>query len=315
MFGTIRTLYEGEKMGISDSTGLVVDVERFSTQNGPGIRTTVFLKGCPLRCDWCCNPETQSYIPEIMVTAENCVGCGECVDVCPNKAIELVQSRVSIDFKRCLNCLKCTEVCSMGGIRKVGNDYTREELFEAVCRDKEFYGTRGGVTFTGGEPLSQWEFLLPVLEMLHEQGIGVCMDTTGYVDWSVLEKAADYVDIFLYDVKHLDSRHHREGTGVGNELILENLRNLASIGARIWLRAPIIPGFNDSDLQVRNLACLARELDVERLCLMPYHTLGREKYRQLGRIYSMGATEPYASEEMDGVREIAEKYFSPVFTG
>lgn len=300
-------------MRISDPSGVVVDVERFSTQNGPGIRTTVFLKGCPLRCDWCGNPETQRYVPEIMVTAAKCNGCGKCVSVCSNEAIKLIDRKVSVRFHRCLNCLQCTEVCMEGAIRKAGTRYTPQELYEAVSRDREFYGRRGGVTFTGGEPLSQWEFLLPVLKMLKEDETGVCMDTTGYVDWSVLETVADYVTIFLYDVKNLDSQRHLDATGVQNELILENLRKLAASGARIWLRAPIIPGYNDSDLQVRNLACLAHELDVERLCLLPYHTLGSEKYRQLGREYPMGDTAAYTAEDIAGVRKIAEKYFSRVY--
>lgn len=300
-------------MGISGPAGVVVDVERFSTQNGPGIRTTVFLKGCPLRCSWCGNPETQRFVPEIMVTADKCSGCGICVDKCPNDAIELVGHKVSVRFHRCLNCLECTDECLEGAIRKAGTQYTPQELYEAVVRDKEFYGTRGGVTFTGGEPLSQWEFLLPVLKKLKEDNIGVCMDTTGFVDWPVLERVADYVTIFLYDVKHLDSTCHREGTGVENERILENLRKLADSGARIWLRAPIIPGYNDSDEDIRKLADLAGDLDAERLCLLPFHTLGREKYRQLGREYPMGDAEACPAPEMIRVRNCAERFFPRVY--
>ncbi len=300
-------------MSVSDTTGVVVDVERFSTQNGPGIRTTVFLKGCPLHCDWCGNPETQRYVPEILVTAGKCNGCGKCVSVCPNEAIEMEDGKVFVHFHRCLNCLQCAKVCTEGAIRKAGSRYTPQKLYEAVIRDREFYGSRGGVTFTGGEPLSQWEFLLPVLKKLKEEGIGVCMDTTGYVDWSVLETVAEYVTIFLYDIKNLDSQLHREATGVKNELILDNLRKLAASGARIWLRVPVIPGYNDSYPQVRELACLAHELDVERLCLLPYHTLGREKYRQLGRVYPMGDTAAYTAEEIAEVRKFAEKYFSRVY--
>lgn len=300
-------------MVMSDSTGLIVDIERFSNQNGPGIRTTVFMKGCPLRCKWCGNPETQSYISEIMVLAEKCNGCGKCVSACPNGAIRLVNEKILVRFNRCLNCMQCADACMEGAIRKVGTLYSTQELFEAVIRDREFYGTRGGVTFTGGEPLSQWNFLLPVLRKLKEEGIGVCMDTTGDVDWVVLEEVADYVTIFLYDVKHLDSQRHRDGTGVKNEQILANLRKLAAKGARIWLRAPIIPGYNDSDPQIRKLAGLAWELDAERLCLLPYHTLGMNKYRQLGRIYPMEAEEAYTAEEIAGVRKTAEKYFPRVY--
>lgn len=300
-------------MGISDSTGIIVDIERFSTQNGPGIRTTVFLKGCPLCCDWCGNPETQRYVPEIMVMTTKCDGCGNCVSVCPNEAIKLIDDKVSIRFDRCLNCLQCTEVCMDGAIRRVGKPYTVPELYEAVIRDREFYGSRGGVTFSGGEPLAQWNFLLPVLKKLKEEEINVCMDTTGNVDWSVLEKVAEYVTIFLYDVKHLDSQRHRNGTGVDNKVILENLRTLAASGASIWLRAPIIPGYNDNELHVRKLAELAQKLDVERLCLLPYHTLGREKYGQLGRVYPMGSIGAYTAEEIAEVRGIAEKFFPRVY--
>lgn len=302
-------------MGTSDSKGVVVDVERFSTQNGPGIRTTVFLKGCHLCCKWCGNPETQSYIPEIMVAAAKCIGCGKCVDTCFNRALRLIGRRVSVRFDRCLNCLHCTEVCTEGAIRKVGTPYTAGELYHAVTRDREFYGTRGGVTFTGGEPLSQWKFILPVLKKLKEDGIGVCMDTTGDVDWSVLEKVSEYVTIFLYDVKHLDTDRHREGTGVGNERILENLRKLAESGARIWMRVPVIPGYNDSDQHIRELAELAGELDAERLCLLPFHTLGREKYSQLGRVYPMGEMAACSSTKMSRVKKTAENHFPRVYVG
>lgn len=300
-------------MGISENTGVVVDIERFSTQNGPGIRTTAFLKGCPLRCAWCGNPETQTYVPEIMLTEEKCDGCGKCLPVCPHRAISPAGRRVSIRFDLCMNCLQCAQTCPEGAIRVVGKRYSPQDLYEAVIRDREFYGSRGGVTFTGGEPLSQWEFLLPVLKKLKEDGIGVCMDTTGFVEWTVLESVKDYVTIFLYDVKHLDTKRHQAGTGVKNEGILENLKKLAASGSRIWLRVPLIPDFNDDDAHVRSLADLARDLDVERLCFLPFHTLGREKYRQLGREYPMGAAEAYPSAKMLRVRNLAERSFPHVY--
>lgn len=296
-----------------DERGTVVNIERFSYQNGPGLRTTVFLKGCPLRCKWCGNPETQRYITEIMVDESKCNGCAKCEGICLNGAIKIVENKISINFNRCFNCLKCVDLCPEGAINRVGESYTAQELYDIVIRDREFYGSRGGVTFSGGEPLAQAEFILPVLMQLKNENVNVCMDTSGNVDWNVLDEIRDYVDIFLYDLKHLDSRIHKEATGVGNEQIISNLKKLCSLKNRIWLRVPIIPNYNDSDYQVRKLAEFARELDIERLYLLPYHTLGSVKYEQLGKIYPMKEFDAYSVEEISRVKAIAEQFFERVY--
>lgn len=265
--------------------GLLFDIQKFSLHDGPGIRTTVFMKGCPLRCEWCCNPESQRSNSEIMTVDKECIQCGHCIQTCPKGAISVGDGLRSIDWEKCDYCLKCAEVCAFGGIVTTGRYYTCDALLKEIQKDQVFYKTSGGgVTFTGGEPLVQWEFLLTMLQRCKAQKIDTCLDTTGYAPWWILAKLIPYVDLVLYDLKHLDDDRHQERTGVSNRIIIENLIKLTE-SQRVWLRVPLIPGYNDSRGHVKRIGEFAENLGVEKISLMPYHCWGEQKYERLGRTY------------------------------
>jgi pyruvate formate lyase activating enzyme len=265
---------------------VVFDIQRFSIQDGPGIRTTVFLKGCPLGCLWCSNPESQRLSPMLLVREANCRLSGACKEACPEGAIELVDGEARrIDWALCNHCLRCVEACPHDSLVACGREMHVEEVVAEVVRDRPFYETsNGGVTISGGEALSQAGFLLALLEALKQEKLHTALDTSGFAPGEVLEAVLPLVDLLLYDIKHLDSRAHRSGTGVRNELILENLR-MASKNSRIWLRVPLISGYNDSGEHVRELAALAREVGAEKISLLPYHEGGESKSRQIGKPY------------------------------
>lgn len=264
-------------------TGLVFNIQRFSFHDGPGIRTTVFLKGCPLRCGWCSNPESMNSYVEIMAQDTRCIGCGQCGEVCPQRAISIGCGRREIDREKCNLCLKCIEVCPSGAIELVGKFMSVEEVVAIIEKDRLFYlNSGGGVTFSGGEPLNQWKFVLKACRACKEKGIHTALDTTGYGPWDIFEKVLEYCDLVLYDLKHPDSTKHQEGTGVGNELVLENASKAAS-KRLTWFRVPIIPGYNDSVPSMEKTIQLALRLGIERISILPYHKWGVSKYSKLGR--------------------------------
>ena len=267
--------------------GRIFSMQRFSIQDGPGIRTTVFVKGCPLRCAWCSNPESQNLDPEIMVRQQKCAGCGDCVEACPKDAIELVDGVSCVDRTLCDLCMECVEVCPTGALEVSGEEITVEEAVHESCQDEPFYkNSDGGVTLSGGEPLYQPEYALHFLRACKEQGLSTALDTCGYAPWEVLEGILEYTDLVLFDVKHLDPEMHRKGTGVSNDLIVSNLeRTLDSGRVRVWIRIPLIPGFNDSEEHARAVASLLAGKPVEKVSLLDYHEWGKPKYGFLGRDY------------------------------
>lgn len=288
--------------------GLIFDIQKFSIHDGPGIRTTVFMKGCSLSCKWCSNPESINPNREIMTYDVRCIGCGKCVEACPVGAIVLTENGREITWDECDNCLECARVCPSKAIECVGAYMDVDEVVKKVEDDRIFYeNSNGGMTVSGGEPLVQSEFVSELLKKCSEKGIHTALDTTGNASWEKVEDVLEYVDLVLMDIKHTDTERHREGTGAGNELILENAEKIAA-RARTWIRIPLIPGYNDSESNIRRVAEFASDIGAEKVSLLAYHELGSSKYPKLGRVYTMKDTNPPDEEEVERVREIIESY-------
>ncbi len=260
--------------------GLVFDIQRFSLHDGPGIRTTVFLKGCPLACTWCHNPEGISPAPEVLLLPSRCAGCGECRSVCP--AITDGAPAAPRHAERCRGCGACVAACPTGARRVAGREMSAAEVVAAIGRDRAFHEeSGGGATFSGGEPLRQFEFLMELLEGCQAAGIPTALDTSGRAPCEQVLAAGRRADLVLFDLKCMDSQRHRVATGVGNEEILANLRALDESGVRLWLRLPLVAGFNDDEANARAVARLAVGLkSVDRVSLLPYHTFGTHKRRE-----------------------------------
>jgi pyruvate formate lyase activating enzyme len=292
------------------SEGVVFHIQRYSIQDGPGIRTTVFLKGCPLRCAWCSNPESQDPGPEIMLRSQQCRKSGRCVEVCEVGAIALVDGLPHLDRGTCTMCMDCVEACPSGALEVTGERMKLEEVVEEACRDEIFYlNSGGGVTLSGGEPLSQPEFSRRFLEACRERSIHTALDTSGQASWPIVQRALEHTDLVLFDLKHLSPEKHLEGTQAGNELILENLRRtLDSKGASVWVRLPLIPGYNDARVHLEELALTIQELGAEKVCLLGFHQWGRSKYRALGRDYPFAEVDPPPVENLESAKQLIETH-------
>ena len=297
---------------IAKVSGVVFNIQRFSIHDGPGIRTTVFLKGCSLRCGWCCNPESLRRSPEIITRNVKCIGCGKCVEACPQEAISIAEDTRVIDWEKCEHLMKCAEVCPSGAIKAAGKYMTVAEVMDTVERDASYYSrTGGGMTVSGGEPLVQWQFALRLLREAKRAGLHTALDTTGHGDWEVLDEMLNFADLVLYDVKHPNSAKHREGTGVSNERILENLRKTAARpGAKVWVRHPLIPRFNDSEEDLKELCKLVLTLkpSVEKISLLPYHKFGEPKYAATGREYPWKSISTITDEQIAEFKELVESH-------
>lgn len=274
------------------TTGLIFDIQRFSLHDGPGIRTTVFFKGCPLRCLWCHNPESQAMGPEVIVRPGRCIGCGACREACPHGAIG--------EPARCRACGACAAACYAGAREMVGRPMGVDEVLAVVERDRAFYDqSGGGVTFSGGEPLAQPGFLGELLAGARARGLRTAVDTCGHAPWEVVDRIRPLVDLFLYDVKAVDEARHREFTGVSNALILANLRRLAELGHEVVLRVPLVPGANDDEASIDALGALATSLARRYpVTLLPYHEIGIDKYRRLGKVYRLEGVRAPTAERM-----------------
>ena len=259
--------------------GVITDIVPFSVNDGPGIRTSVFFKGCPLRCKWCHNPETQAVQPQVMVLQSRCVHCGACA-ICPSGARGKAGE---YDSPRCTGCGLCVSRCPMEACRVSGTAMSPEEVLARVLPDKPFFRDRGGVTLTGGEPLLQPEFARALSSLLRQNGIDIVLETSGFAPWEQLESMLPFVSRYLFDWKLMDPEKHRRWTGVDNLLIRENLKKLHGSGADIVLRCPIVPRVNDDPEHFRGIARLTKELPrLRQVDLLPYHALGNDKRAQLG---------------------------------
>lgn len=294
------------------SRGLVSQIIHGSFVDGHGVRTTVFLKGCPLRCVWCCNPEGQERHPEIKYTSSHCNACGRCLPVCPTQAMTLDPvaegSRARLDRKLCDNCGKCIDVCFLGALDWFGKYYTVDELFDEIKKDEAFYSASGGgVTVGGGEPTLQPAFLRRFLKKCRERYIHTALDTCLHTQSQEGIQALEEADLIICDIKSLDSGRHQKDTGLPNEVILRNLRHLSAMGKPMIVRVPLIPGYTDSpdNLRgIRDLLCSLRS--VERVDLLPVHEYGRVKYDQLGKEYRLVA-EPISQERQQEIKGLFEE--------
>ena len=258
-------------------TATIFDIERNSFVDGPGIRTTVFFKGCNLRCAWCHNPESQSPKSEMLFYKNKCTGCGKCKEKCPNH------------LESCELCGKCTLYCPHDAREICGKEYTVDEVVREILKDKAFYeASGGGVTFSGGECMLQIDFLEDLLKECQKNGIHTAVDTAGHVPFGCLERILPYTDLFLYDVKCFDSEKHKQYTGVGNELILENLKRLLATDKSVWIRIPIIPTVNDTEEEIRSIRSFLLSCGTpEKVELLPYHAMGEHKYAAIGKKVKM----------------------------
>jgi pyruvate formate lyase activating enzyme len=302
-----------------DTPGVIFNIQRYSIHDGPGIRTTVFLKGCPLRCVWCQNPESQSARPEVFFVAENCTGCGACVRACLEGAIELVGERSRTDRARCRGTGKCAEVCPSEARSLMGRQITAGEVFDEVAADDIFYQrSGGGATLSGGDPLAQPEFAAAVFRLCKESGIHTALDTCGYAPWRTVRQVLEHVDLVLYDFKHMDPDQHQRYTGVPNELILENAERIhRELDIPMLARVPVVPGYNDA---VENLTATARFVATElgdsvEVHLLPYHRLGEAKHERMEQPEKSITAQPPSDERMEEIRKIFESFGLTVHLG
>jgi pyruvate formate lyase activating enzyme len=289
------------------TTGIIFDIQRFSLHDGPGIRTTVFFKGCPLKCLWCHNPESINPEIELAFYPYKCINCRSCILVCPTGALQNDDLKgKKYDREICQFCWKCAEACPGEALKVQGKRYTVEEVLTEVLRDLPFYKqSGGGVTLSGGEPTFQFDFCLALLKDCKENNISTALDTSGFVPWERLERLLPLVDIFLYDIKHMDSEEHKRLTGVPNEVILENLLKLDKTGKPIEIRIPIIPGYNDSEKNIEAVSNFIKGLkSIKGVRLLPYHKLGLSKPWLFNNKRGILDLEPPKKDEIERLKEI-----------
>jgi len=290
--------------------GLIGRVERFSLHDGPGIRTLVVMKGCPLKCLWCSSPYTQNTGPEILYVRSRCQGCGGCAAICAEKAIAPVegQHRVGTDRSLCSGCGDCVSACPNRARELSGRRYTTEELFREVERDAAFYRrSGGGITVGGGEPAAQTDFVGEFLSLCRSHFFHTAMETSALTSWDRLSAVLSCLDLIYIDLKHMDETRHIQWTGVSNSLILENITRAARESRVMILRIPVIPGFNDSEQNILESARFAKQLgnNLLRLELLPYHKFGMHKYDELEREYALESIDPPSDEHLAKLRDIA----------
>jgi pyruvate formate lyase activating enzyme len=287
--------------------GTIFDIKRYAIHDGPGIRTTIFLKGCSLRCQWCQNPEGQEVNPEIILRSSRCAKeCNECVSVCPLDAVSKDGNSIQIDKAKCDLCAKCEDVCVYEALEVVGREMTAQEVMDEIEKDRVFFDeSGGGITFSGGEPLLQLDFLERLIREIKKKKIHVALDTSGYMSFEELDRISDKVDLFLYDLKIMDEEKHEKYTGVSNKLILENLKKLAEQGKSVAVRIPLISGINDDDQSIHKLVEYLQSLkNIKQINLLSYHKGGSEKHKRLRRERSQKTFQTPSDERIEEIKKI-----------
>ncbi len=293
------------------SSGKIFDVKRFAVHDGPGIRTTLFLKGCPMECHWCHNPEGLDTEDELFFFHERCIGCESCLSICETKALNRRENTITIERKRCTGCGKCAELCPTEALKMAGKTITTAQAMEIIKRDGPYYETsKGGVTFSGGEPLLQHDFLAKLVKDCKSEGIHIALDTSGYAEPKIFEKLMEDIDLFLYDLKIIDNDIHRKYTGVSNLYVLKNLKTLCETEKEVWIRFPVIPDITCTDSNMEDMIDFLSGLKrIKKISLLSFHDAG-EKYARLGRVYAMGSTK---APKRDHMAEIRKKFESRGF--
>lgn len=294
--------------------GTIFNIQKFSVNDGPGIRTVVFFKGCPLRCRWCANPESQLAKVQILWDRKKCIGCRHCMDVCPVHAVSLKENRIHIDHQKCISCGRCAEECPGRALETEGCEATVQEVIDTVLQDEVFYEeSGGGITLSGGEMLMQPEFACELLKAAKEEGLHTCCETTGFASEETFRKVIENIDYILFDMKHWDPKKHQEGTGVRNDLILQNLKYAVSTGRTVLPRIPVIPGFNDSLADASELAELLKQCGIRRCQLLPFHQFGENKYSLLDQEYAYADTEALHREDLQKYLQVFADHDTEAF--
>lgn len=285
-------------------TGMIFNIQKFSVHDGPGIRTVVFFKGCPLSCRWCSNPESQRPGIQVLWDQKKCIGCHHCIDVCPSGAIALTDGQICIDAARCTGCRQCVLECPGKALTTEGETKTVQEVLDVVMQDLPFYEeSDGGITLSGGEFLSQPDFALELLLAAKEEGLHTCCETTGFARPKVFDRVMEHVDYLLFDLKHWDSEKHKSGTGVTGGMQLSNMKRAIAAGKTVLPRIPVIPGFNDSLEDAAGLAAALKEAGAKECQLLPFHQFGENKYHLLGQTYDYENTPALHPEDLQDYRQ------------